>query len=113
MKRIFLLALLSIFLVPDLMAQTRNPMLENTVPLRRGNFVTVDRWNGELRMSDITHENFRQMQRNMEALQRNARNFERTIQNQERIMREQQRTIDNLNRRLNALEREVSSLRRR
>ncbi|MCL2246866.1 MAG: hypothetical protein FWC10_07125 [Lentimicrobiaceae bacterium] len=113
MKRIFLLVLLGMLFMPCLLAQQRNPMLQNTVPMRRGNIVVVDRWNAELRMSDITYENFRQLERNVTALQRTTRDFQRTVQNQDRLIREQQRTIETLNRRLATLERDVNTLRRR
>jgi len=113
MKRFLFFILLSTLFAPFVFAQQRNPTLENTLPFRRGNFVTVDRLNAEIRMSDITYDNFRQMERNIAVLQRNARDAERIIQSQDRVIRQQQQTIDNLQRRLNNLEREVNNFRRR
>ena len=114
MKHIFLLALLSVFLVPNLMAQQRrNPLLENTNPHRRGYLLIVEsQWSREIRFSDISYDNIVQMRRNIETLQKNARDAERTTQNQERLIRQQQQMIDNLQRRLSNLEREVNNLKR-
>jgi len=114
MKQVVCLLLLSVLFVPCLVAQQRNPILENTTSHRRGYLLIVDgRWNREIRFSDISYDNIIQMQRSIETLQRNARDSERIKRNQDRIIREQQRTIDNLQRRLNNLEREVNNLRRR
>ena len=114
MKRILLFALISLFLVPELIAQQRrNPLLENTLQNRRGYVLIADRWQREIRFSDISYDHIMQMQRNIENLQRNARDAERTIQNQERTIRQQQQTISNLQRRLDNLERDVNALRRR
>ncbi|MCL2413599.1 MAG: hypothetical protein FWC98_05640 [Bacteroidales bacterium] len=115
-QRTFIIALLSLFLVPEIIAQhqRRNPLLENTIPHRRGYLLIVEsQWNREIRFSDISYDNIIQMRRNIETLQRNARDSERTIQNQDRTIRQQQQTIDNLQRRLNNLEREVNNLKRR
>jgi len=112
MKRIVFSALLSVLFVSHVVAQERNSILQNTWPLRSGQLLTMDRWSKEIRVTDITYDNFKQMERNIDALQRNARDLERIIKNQERIIREQQRTIDNLQRRLNNLERDVNNLRR-
>jgi len=113
MKRIFFFVLLSIFFVPCIFAQEKNPTLPNTWTLRSGNLLLMERWSNEIRVSDITYDNLKAMEKNIEVLQKTVRDAERTIKNQEKIIRDQQRTIDNLQRTLNNLEREINNLKRR
>jgi len=118
-QRIILFTLLSMIVTPQILAQEKNPILQNTYPIKDGHLITVDVWN-EIRKSDITYGDIKQILKNLEELQKNAQVSERTIKEQDRIIKEQQRTIENLKRSveemqktLNKLERDVDNLKRK
>jgi len=113
MKRIFIIALLFVLFVPYPQAQAQKQTLKNnSFTVKGGNFVTVD-WQNELRKSELTFDNFKQIEKNVEALQKTARDLDRVVKEQQRTIEAQKRMIANLQRTVSNLEREVNNLKRR